>query len=457
MRDERAAALEREFDEQVCRHRVEVADYVSTHAAELAAQGIHPEGFALPLRPMLLTGGQLAHLQQAIDVFWGALLKVFFIEYGGDIRRIGKRLKLDESIVECLERNFAPERAVTDLFGRSDGFAVGGNIVFIEQNISSGPGGIPAVDALSRFFDAFPPLRSLREHTTIGRLSPLESYTSLFNGPGWAGTTIGYIDAVMPDGSLWDDDGLRFLAALSARGIHLVDLTAKELVCRDDGLHADGERIDRVYRGVAALGLWHRFEELAPVYEACRRGLLHMTTSPYEMVFFDKLLLVYLSDPALSPWLNYAERRVLANVVPWTRFLRDEPVTYGARTLPVPDLCIDRREELVIKRGNGFGSEAVVIGADCDARGWREHVDTALAEENWVVQELVDAPRVRLPYLVDGDVEWFEAVPMACPYVVRGEVCGLAGRTSVPGGHRILVGAGAEGSSAGIRTAFRVG
>jgi hypothetical protein len=279
----------------------------------------------------------------------------------------------------------------------------------------------------------------------------------LFASPEWTGRTIGYLDAVMPDGSLWDDDGLRLLGALAAHGIDLVDLTGKQLVLRDDGLHADGRRIDRIYRGVAAVGLWHRSEELAPVYEACRRGHLPMTTSPYEMVFWDKLLLVYLSDPELSPWLNHQERAVLSRTIPWTRFLRDEPVTYHGTTLPAHKLCLDRRDEFVIKRGNGFSSEAVVIGAECDDRTWRERVEAALADENWVVQELVDAPKARLPYLVGGDIEWFEAVPMACPYVVQGEVCGFAGRTSVPGGERILVGAGTLGASAGLRTAFRVG
>src|SRR5688572_20978266 len=157
MPDERIAALEREYDARLMQSRVEVADYVAANSAQLTAQRLHPQDFSLPLRPILLTERQLSDIQHAIDVFWGALLKVFFIEYGGEARRIAKFLKLDESIVECLERNFAPERAVTDLFGRSDAFTVDGGIVFIEQNISSGPGGIPAVDALSRFFEGFPP------------------------------------------------------------------------------------------------------------------------------------------------------------------------------------------------------------------------------------------------------------------------------------------------------------
>ncbi|MFY0578104.1 hypothetical protein ACN28S_30690 [Cystobacter fuscus] len=48
-------------------------------------------------------------------------------------------------------------------------------------------------------------------------------------------------------------------------------------------------------------------------------------------------------------------------------------------------------------------------------------------------------------------------VSMTCPYMMRGQLIGVASRTSVPKGSRVLVGAGAEGSQAGIRTAFRVG
>ncbi|MGH3750138.1 MAG: hypothetical protein ACRDT8_22380, partial [Micromonosporaceae bacterium] len=359
-------ALEREFDVELRRRQAEVIDHLQRHKPELIRHQIHPGGFALPLRPLLFSAARLRRLQRSVEVFWGALLKVFFLEYGGDVRRIAGFLKLDDAALECLQRCFTPERAVTELFGRSDGFDSADRVVFIEQNITSGPGGLPGVDALSRVFDDFPPLVALRDRAGIERLSPLDSYAALFTSPAYAQTTVGYLDAILPDGSLWDDEGVRFLAAMANRGVRLVNLTDRELMLRDDGLYADGIKIERVYRGCAALALWARGDALAPLYQACERGQVRMTISPYEMVFFDKLLLPYLSDPELSPWLTNAERQVLAECLPWTRFLRDQDSSYRGQKVHLPSLLLDQRDQFVIKKGNGFGSQDVVIGAECD-------------------------------------------------------------------------------------------
>lgn len=459
----RIADLERAHDEILQRHSSQMRDYLAEHGGDLAHHHVHPGGFSLPLRPIFLTRGQLARLNDDVRVLWSALLRVFFETYAGDVRRIGEQLRLDEAVIDTLERYFAPEQHVDELFGRSDafacdgGFAHDGRIVFIEQNITSGPGGLPATGALTDFFANAPTLSRLRERTPLHGLSPMDAYEELFRSPGFAGATVGYIDALDFDGSLWDDDGLRFLAVLADRGVELFNLTGREMVVRADGLYADGRRIDRVYRGGAAVGMWHRHDELAPIYEACRRGLIHMTTSLFETVFFDKVLLAHLSDPRLAPTLSRAEAATIARILPWTRLLRDDTTDYGGQTVSIPRFCRDHREILVLKRGNGFASNAVHIGTETDDRSWDAAVDKGLAEGNWIVQRLVDPSRIRLPFLIDGRVEHAKVTTMICPFVVRGTVRAIAARTSIPGGGMILVGAGEAGSLAGLRTAFAVG
>jgi hypothetical protein len=382
-------------------------------------------------------------------------LKTFQAEFGGDPRRIAGFLQLSGPIQECLERYFTPEREFAQLFGRADGFAWGERVQFIEQNITSGPGGLATIDALSRFFDGFPAIRKLRERLSVERLAPIDAYVSLFSSPRFTNKTIGYVDAIDPNtGGLWDDDGLRFLEALAERNIHLINLTGRELSLREDGVYVDGRRLDFIYRGVAAVAMWFRMEELRPLFQACGKRQAEMVLSPFEMVFFDKMLLPYLSDEQLHPFLSMEERRVLSEILPWTRFVREYTTTYRGQKVRIPEFCLRARSRLVLKRGNGFGSDAVVMGAECTDEQWKGHVDKGLNEGNWIVQEIVNPPRVSLPYLERGALVQAEALSMACPYVVQGKVSGIGGRTSVPGGGRILVGAGVEGSQAGIRTAF---
>jgi hypothetical protein len=436
--------------------RAQVVDYIATHRAVLEEQGIHPGGYSLPLRPAFVDAGQLRRAKRAVDAFWGALLKVYFVEFGGDLRRIAAMLQLDEPVVEVIERYFTPERTVAQLIGRSDGFSWGGGWKFIEQNITSGPGGLPRTHALARFFDGFPPMRAVREGAEVAPMSPVDAYVSLFSSPGYRGRTIGYVDALGQGGDRWDDEGLQFLAMLAREGVTLIDLTGRELALRDDGVYADGRRLDAVYRGVAGRGLWFRIDELLPLYQACGRGQLTMLMSPYEMVFFDKMLLPYLSDASLGLPLDAAERRLLDRIVPWTRFLRDEVVEFRGHRAPTPDICVEHRTELVLKKGNGFASSEVVIGAETDEPEWKGQVEHGLGERNWVVQELVQPPTVRLPFLDGDDIVWADVISMSCPFVLLGQITGIAIRTSVPGGGRILVGAGLRDSAAGARTAFRL-
>lgn len=457
---ERTEEMEREYDRLLRERVAEVRDYVEAQRDALGRHGIDTASFHLPLRPFLFSPPRLQHLQRCVEAFWSGLLKVFFVEFGGDLRRIARLLQLPEPVVDCLERYFAPERELSQLFGRPDGFAWGANVKFIEQNITSGPGGLASTDALCRFFDGFPVIRALRERGPVTRLSPMDSYVSLFSSPRFAGKSIGYVDAIDPKtGGLWDDDGLRFLAILEEQGVHLINLTltGRAIELRDDGVYVEGRRLDYLYRGVAAIALWFRMEELAPLFQACGRKQAEMIISPFEMVFFDKMLLPYLSDERLSPFLSAGERRLLSEIIPWSRFLRDEETTYRGKPLRIPTLCLEKKDALVIKKGNGFGSDAVFMGSECTESDWRGHVERGLNEGNWIVQEIVAPPSTPLPYLERGELVWADAMSMACPFIVAGKVSGVAGRTTVPGGGRILVGAGREGSKAGIRTAFHLG
>lgn len=445
--------IERAYDQLLRARREETRDYLEQQRDALGWQHIDITGYHLPLRPIFFSAAQLQRLEQTLGVFWGALLKLFQRTFDGDVRKVAGLIQLPEAAQECLERYCAPERAFAQLYGRADAFVWGQQIRFIEQNITSGPGGLARTDLLTRFFDGFPAMRALRERLPARPLTPLDAYAALFDPLLRAGKTIGYVDAVDPEtGGPWDDEGLRFLELLDERGIHLINLTGREMTLRDDGVYVEGQRLDYAYRGVAAAGIWFRMQELEPLFQAASRGQLDLFMSPFEMIFFDKMLLPYLSDEQLNGFLAPQERQLLDAVVPWTRFLREYTTSYQGAAVDIPQLCRQRKDDLVIKKGNSLASQAVVIGAECSDEQWAAQLDRGLGEGNWVVQELVAPPRVSLPYMEGGELVWADVLSMPCPFVVRGKICGVVGRTSIPEGGRVLVAAGMSGSQAGIRT-----
>jgi hypothetical protein len=451
------AELEQEYDELLREQHAAVAEYVAEHAPMLKHYEVHHADFHLPLRPMFLAPAQVHHLEESVRLLWSGLISVYERVFGGDLERIVDFLQTPRPLLPWLERCFAPERSVDELFGRPDGFLWGRNVKLIEQNITSGPGGLAATGALVRFFDGFPVLAELRKRHAIARVSPIERYAAYFSSPELAGKNIGYIDAIDPGtGQLYDLQGLRFLEDLKLLGVELAYLTA-DTVVEEDGIYLDGQRIHCLYRGVAAIGIVERTGELGPWFDACGRGVAELISSPYEIVFFDKRLLPYLSDERLNGFLAERDRIAMSEILPWTRFLRDRDTEFRGEHWSIPSLCARYQDDLVIKRGDGFGSNAVVIGAEHTADEWSARVAHALADGSWIVQEMVTPPRVSVPFLENGALVWTDVLAMTCPYMIQGRIAGIAGRTSVPSGSRVLVGAGVEGSQSGIRTAFCLG
>lgn len=449
--------LERTYDHLLRESQKEVSEYLDAHRDFLKKHEVHAADFHLPLRPMFLSKEQVQYVEDSVRVFWGGLLEVYKQVFGGDLEKIVDFLETPRVLLPWLERCFSPELDVDQLFGRPDGFMWAGELKFIEQNITSGAGGMASVEAVVRFFDSFPVIEALRKQVAVDKLSPIASYASYFSGQ-LAGKSIGYVDAIMPDtGELFDAQGVLFVDRLEEMGVALSYLTHRPVQFREDGIHFDGKRIDCIYRGVAGIGLLGRLEELAPLFEACGRGVAEMVMSPYELIFFDKLLLPYLSDERENGFLSDGDRSVMASILPWTRFLRDYDTDFHGQRVNVPALCMQRKDDLVLKKGDGFGSNAVIVGAEHADDAWREAMAKGIAQGGWIVQEMVTPPTERMPFLEGGALVWTDLISMTCPYMLRGRVCGFASRTSIPRGSRVLVGAGVEGSQAGLRTVFRVG
>lgn len=455
---DRIRELERAYDELLREKQAEVIAYIEDRKDLLAKHDIHHADFHLPLRPMFLTREQVQHVQDGVRALWRGLLEVYARVFEGDAEKAAHVLGAPRVLLPWLERCFAPERQVDELFGRPDGFMWDGRIQFIEQNITSGAGGLASTHALTEFFDDFPVLQALKKQVPVEKMSPIEAYSRWFSSKEFEGKNVGYLDATRPEtGERYEDQGLLFLEHLRARGVKLRDLTYRDVSFREDGIYLDGERIHCIYRGVAAIALLWRLEELAPYFEACGRGVAEMVISPHELVLFDKLLLPYLSDEDLNGFLSDELKAVMPSILPWTRFLRDQDTHFQGTRVNVLELCRRRQRGFILKRGDGFGSNAVVVGSEHSPQAWEEHLARALREGNWVVQEMLSPPEEGLPFLHDRELLQAHVVSMTCPYMMHGKVIGIASRTSVPRGSRVLVGAGAKGSQSGIRTAFRVG
>ena len=124
-----------------------------------------------------------------------------------------------------------------------------------------------------------------------------------------------------------------------------------------------------------------------------RAGSLKLFNAPIRAVLTDKRNLALLSEG--GDFLNPAERELVARHVPWTRRLAAAPATRRGHEVWLPELALKSREELVIKKARAGRGSAVYLGAATPEALWRERVERALAEGDWIVQEQVEP----LPYV----------------------------------------------------------
>ena len=93
----------------------------------------------------------------------------------------------------------------------------------------------------------------------------------------------------------------------------------------------------------------------------------------------------------------------MARHVPWTRRLAAAPAARRGREVWLPELALESREELVIKKARAGRGSAVHLGAATPEALWRERVERALAEGDWIVQERVEPLPYRPPARASGD------------------------------------------------------
>ena len=200
--------------------------------------------------------------------------------------------------------------------------------------------------------------------------------------------------------------------AADAHGHHLQTWLASRYAeaLRREAPSASGALVILPYAGLKerAGALWagdrriHAAVELhdegtaAQALRCFRAGSLKLFNAPVRTVLTDKRNLALLSELAAGgDLLSSAERELVARHVPWTRRLAGAATSWRGREVWIPEVALAKRRELVIKKARAGRGSAVHLGAATPEARWRERVERALAEGDWILQERIEP----LPYV----------------------------------------------------------
>jgi Glutathionylspermidine synthase preATP-grasp len=357
-------------------------------------------------RPVLLEGEELDRLEADLAGVHDLLVSLPERLFGGDIERFGLAVGFDPVQTRLARRTSAgwppPLVGRADLYRDRDGFKL------LEQNLGSALGGFHAAD-VNRFLLRSDLVRAFAERERLAYVDAMPMLADLLRRPHLGrGLVVALTD--------WPDSFVTWEPSLRAMAAQLQDLGIDTRVCHVGqlrrgarGLTLDGDRVDIAFRyyGLSqATASAEALELFEPLARACERDELELFTPFTTTLLASKRALVLLSDEHHRAEFSAAERELIDRLLPWTRELRDGPVTFEGETVDLRDLCLRRRASLVLKPGYLFGGVGVVTGWTVSDDEWRTALDDAWNGPFIVQRRVVPVPEPFPDPLTGGLAPW---------------------------------------------------
>jgi hypothetical protein len=324
-------------------------------------------------------------------------------DFANDPVRIGQHFDLDPEFVAAL---LAPPSGIDGAVSRADFVLTAAGFRCIEFNIASSLGGwenailadmllrVPALqdflrDHAVRFVHRSP-VRGLFRHVVREALTRDRPEGGTLNiGIGMRGPAPPQAERMLN----------AYLGAEYRAALKEIDpaLRGNLLLCPYPDLLESGGRV--LLRGLPIHSLleWHNHGTEAITFRAQKAGTLDLYNGPASMILADKRCIALLSEGAEAGSLDPADQALVRAHIPWTRRVLDTTATYRAEEVSVPNLVLSERSRFVLKKAKATsaGGSNVVLGRSSTDVRWAEVLRDALAEGDWIVQELVES----LPFL----------------------------------------------------------
>ncbi|MGD2088413.1 MAG: hypothetical protein PVH61_19710 [Candidatus Aminicenantes bacterium] len=168
---------------------------------------------------------------------------------------------------------------------------------------------------------------------------------------------------------------------------------AGELVfCQFTGLNSANQSVYFQGKPIHIIIEWYMGKVPSWVMTAVKNGKLLLYNGPIMDIMANKLSIALLSQHENSDVFSRQEREIIKKYLPWTRKLIPGQTTHDANGSDrgrLEDFVIKHREQLVLKAGMSYGGYDVIMGAEVQPDQWKQQVEKALSQRNWVVQEYI--------------------------------------------------------------------
>lgn len=358
------------------------------------------------LRPRFLTPGQYRRLRDQVALVLPALRAVADRALADPTFRRQLRLQPWEEALVAIDPGYHDPAPASRLDGY---FGADGRLRFTEFNADA-PAGAAYADTLSGIFHAVPAFREFQRAYHVGPVpnrpgvlhALLDAYRQWKGGGNTDLPRVAILD--------WREvptyhEFVLFANYLRWMGIDARTVDPRAVDYSNGQLWADDFPVSLVYKRVLTRELIERGGADHPVIRAARDRAVCVVNSLRCKVIARKASFAAITDERNDDLFTPAQRRAVADHVPWTRLLEERTTMFDGRPVDLVPFALRHRERFVLKPNDASGGKGVVLGAEVGAGSWEEAVVEGLKEPAWVIQERVPAAVEPYPTWSDGGLE----------------------------------------------------
>ena len=352
-------------------------------AAALAAADLGPTSYGgrCLTRPAFLDRAERDLLESDLRHLHTALTALPDRLFGGDLGGFARAAGMTEAQVTAILRGSLPSGTAPTRLTRADLYHDGAGFQLMELNIGSTVGGLDNA-VLNRAVLSHPPFAEFAAEHKLSYPDTMAELAEMLR-TGYA-TATGrpplFVAADWPASFETLEPQLRASAAvLGELGVEIIPCHLGQLDISGGQVRLDGRHVDVVYRVFMIEDLLDPGapELVDPVLRAVERGEVEMFAPMDAELYGSKAALAMLSDEANRDRFDAAELASLDRLLPWTRMVRDAPVTVAGEQLGLCELAAERREEPVLKPTMMHGGLGVLLGWRTGPDEWAKAVRAA--------------------------------------------------------------------------------
>jgi hypothetical protein len=312
-----------------------------------------------------------------------------------------------------------------------------GSLHFIGHRVAA-PSSVVYGDLLADIYYDAPPVKEFRKKHKLNKLggtkalvqAMLKAYKE-FGGKNRK-PSIAIVESRAPFQPADSSENSLLAEYLRREGFAAEVVSPEQLEYKNGQLRRGDMVIDIVYRCVRLQDFLVRFDLNHPLVRAYKERAVCMVNSFRSEVSAKRGLFDLLTDDTVVAKFPAAERKAIADFIPWTRLVQAAKTTYKNHTVDLPDFVMKHRAKLVLKPNDDSSDQNTFRGAELDELAWEKALRQAMRSP-YVVQEVAEPARAVFPLLQYGSLIMKEMQVEVHPHFFSGKLHGASSWLSVAG------------------------